>query len=181
MNRRSFLMGITMSLAVGRGQPTSGSTMTTTYGDLGSLDDWLLRQAMEQAEQGISIEGQLIPQVVVRLGQPCEYLYATVIFDNEVANGGLRQFFDNSSGALAPTVLVALQEMLLPEYADIMRPIIDEFGEQFPRDQIDRMDKISNSPKLQNMLDRSSDTIDVWSRRYVSARQAYASKYGLLR
>jgi hypothetical protein len=130
-----------MSLGRGRGQPTSGSTMTTTYGDLGSLDDWLLRQAIEQAEQGVSIEGQLIPQVVARLGQPCEYLYATVIFEAEVANGGLRQFFDNSSGALAPTVLDALQEMLLPEYADIMGQIIDEFGAQFPRDQIDRMDQ----------------------------------------
>ena len=119
--------------------------------------------------------------MVVRLVQPCEYLYATAIFDDEVANGGLRQFFDNSSGALAPTVLDALQEMLRPEYADILGQIIDEFGAQFPRDQIDRMDQISNSPKLQIMLDRSSDTIDVWSRRYISARQTYASKYHLLK
>jgi hypothetical protein len=96
-------MGITMSLAAGRGQPASESTMTTTFGDLGSLDDWLIRQAIEQAEQGISIEGQLIPQAVVRLGQPCEYLYATVIFDNEVANGGL-----GSSSIIPPALWLPL-------------------------------------------------------------------------
>ncbi len=155
--------------------------MTTTYDDLGSLDDWLLKQAIEQAKDGISIEDQLIPVTVIRLGQPHVYLYATVIFDGEVANGGLQQFFDNSSGALAPTVRDALQEMLLPEYADIIGQIIEGFGAQFPRNQIDRMDQIHNDPRLQIMLDNGYVSIDVWSKEYIFARETYARKNRLLK
>ncbi|TCV68626.1 DUF4375 domain-containing protein [Neorhizobium sp. S3-V5DH] len=155
--------------------------MTTTYDDLGSLDDWLLRQAIEQAEHGISIEDQLIPQTVLRLGQPHVYLYATVIFDGEVANGGLQQFFDNSSGALAPTVRDALQEMRLPKYAATIGQIIGGFGEQFPRNQNDRMDQVDRDPRLQIMLDTGSDSIDVWSKEYILARETYARKNRLLK
>ncbi|WP_157949019.1 DMP19 family protein [Neorhizobium huautlense] len=155
--------------------------MTTTYDDLGSLDDWLLRQAIEQAEHGISIEDQLIPQTVLRLGQPHVYLYATVMFDGEVANGGLQQFFDNSSGALAPTVRDALQEMLLPEYADIIGQIIEGFGEQFPRNQNDRMEQVDRDPRLQIMLDTGSDSIDVWGKEYILARETCARKNRLLK
>ncbi len=155
--------------------------MTTTYNDLGSLDDWLLKQAIEQAKDGISIEDQLIPVTVIRLGQPHVYLYATVIFDGEVANGGLQQFFDNSSGALAPTVRDALQEMLLPEYADIIGQIIEGFGAQFPRNQIDRMDQIDNDPRLQIMLDNGYVSIDVWSKEYIFARETYARRNHLLK
>ncbi|WP_166675459.1 DUF4375 domain-containing protein [Neorhizobium sp. R1-B] len=96
--------------------------MTTTYDDLGSLDDWLLKQAIEQAKDGISIEDQLIPVTVIRLGQPHVYLYATVIFDGEVANGGLQQFFDNSSGAL-----VKRSEELTPPIAS-PRDVTEVFG-----------------------------------------------------
>jgi hypothetical protein len=91
----------------------SGAAMTTIHDDLGSLDDWLLQQGIEQAEREVSIENQLIPQTVKGLGQPHVYLYATLIFDGEVANGGLQQFFENASGALAPTVRDALREMAL--------------------------------------------------------------------
>ncbi|MCJ9748492.1 MULTISPECIES: DUF4375 domain-containing protein [unclassified Neorhizobium] len=153
----------------------------TNYDDLGSLDDWLLGQAIEQAEQGISIEDQLIPQTVVKFGRPHVYLYATVIFDGEVGNGGVRQFFDNSSGALAPTVRDALQEMLLPEYADIMGGIIDAFGAPFPRSHLERMNRIDNDPQLQINFDRASDAIDIWSSEYILAREAYAKRSHLLK
>jgi len=154
--------------------------MTTTYEDLGSLDDWLLSQGIEQAERGVSIEDQLIPPTVERLGLPLVYLYATAIFDGEVANGSLQQFFDNSSGALAPTVRDALQEIQLPQYASIMKKIIDAFGVTFPHAQWDRMDQIDNDPTLQNLLDVGSDAIDVWSREFVLARDTYARKHHLL-
>jgi hypothetical protein len=155
--------------------------MMTNYDDLGLLDDWLLKQAIEQAEQGVSIEDQLIPQTVVKFGRPHVYLYATAIFDGEVGNGGIQQFFDNSSGALAPTVRDALQEMLLSEYADIMGGIIDAFGAPFPRSQLERMNRIDNDPQLQINLGRASDAIDIWSSKYTLAREAYAKRSHLLK
>ena len=155
--------------------------MTTPYNDLGSLDDWLLRQAIEQANRGIFIEDELIPGTVERLGQPYVYLYATVIFDGEVANGGLHQFFENSSGALAPIVRDALQEMELPHYATIMTQLITAFGPEYPRNQWIRVDKIDMDAALQEMLDRGYHAIDVWSREFIMAREKYAGNNGLLK
>jgi hypothetical protein len=160
---------------------STGKQMMTTYNDLGSIDDWLLRQAIEQAALGISIEDQLIPQSVATLGQPHIYLYATAIFDGEVGNGGIQQFFDNSSGALAPTVRDALQEMRLLEYADIVGGIIHAFGAPYPNSQLDRMDRVGSDPQLQIILDRADQAIDVWSSDYIVAREQYAKKNHLLK
>ncbi|KQY26044.1 DUF4375 domain-containing protein [Rhizobium sp. Root482] len=155
--------------------------MMATYNDLNSLDDWFLRQAIDQAERGISIEDQRIPQTVALLGQPSIYLYATSIFDGEVGNGGVQQFFDNSSGALAPIVRDALQDMLLPKCADIMSRIIDAFGAPFPVSQFDRMDRIDSDPALQIILNEAYDAIDVWSSDYILARERYAKNNHLLK
>ena len=155
--------------------------MMTTDNNLNSLDDWLLRQAIDQAEQGISIEDQLIPRTVAVLGQSSVYLYATSIFDGEVGNGGVQQFFDNSSGALAPTVRDALQDMLLPSYAHIVSGIIDAFGAPFPLSQLDRIDRIDSDPRLQIILDQADEAIDVWSSEYIVARERYAEKHHLLK
>ena len=154
--------------------------MMATYDDLNSLDDWLLRQAIDQAEQGIPIEDQLIPRTVAVLGQPSVYLYATSIFDGEVGNGGVQQFFDNSSGALAPTVRDALQDMLLPSYARIVGGIIDAFGAPFPVSKLNRSDRIDSDPQLQIIVDQADEAIDVWSREYIVARERYAAKHNFL-
>ena len=155
--------------------------MTKPYDDLGSLDNWLLKQGIEQAERGISIEDELIPGAVEQLGQPYAYLYATVIFDGEVANGGLPQFFENTSGALAPVVRDALQEMELRHYATIMTQLINAFGPEYPRNHWVRVDKIDMDPALQEMLDRGYHAIDVWSREFILARDKYARKNELLK
>lgn len=71
--------------------------------------------------------------------------------------------------------------MLLPEYADIIGQIIEGFGAQFPRIQIDRMDQIHNDPRLQIMLDNGYVSIDVGSKEYIFARETYARKNRLLK
>lgn len=152
--------------------------MAAPYNDLGSLDDWLFREAISQAERGFFID-ELIPVTVELLGRPYVYLYATVIFDGEVANGGLDQFFLNSSGALAPVVRDALREMELHDYADIMTQVIDTFGPEYPRSQGARMDRMDSDPALQKILDRGYEAIDVWSKEFIFAREKYARKNGL--
>ncbi|CAM5390097.1 hypothetical protein MAUB1S_06649 [Mycolicibacterium aubagnense] len=155
--------------------------MTVPHDDLGSLDDWLLKQGIEQAERGISVEDELIPATVKRLGQAYVYLYATAIFDGEVANGGLPQFFENSSGALASCVRDALQEMELRDYAIIITQLIDAFGPEYPRNQGIRVEKIDSDTFLQEMLDRGYHAIDVWSQEFIVARNNYARKNQLLK
>lgn len=150
--------------------------MTAPYDDLRSLDDWLLKQGT-----GISIEDELIPETVTRLGRPHIHLYVTVIFDVEVANGGLPQFFENSSGALAPFVRDALQEMELGHYATIMAQIINAFGPEYPRNQWDRVDRIDTDSSLQEMLESGYHAIDVWSPEFIQARDNYARTNALVK
>lgn len=155
--------------------------MTAPYNDLGSLDDWLLRQAIEQAERGVSVEDELVPGSVEKLGLPYVHLYGTVIFDGEVANGGLPQFFENSSGALAPIVRDAFKAMELRRYETIMTQLISAFGPEYPRKQWVRGDKIDSDSALQEMLERAYDEVDVWSREFILARENYARKNHLLK
>ncbi|AOF89057.1 DUF4375 domain-containing protein [Sinorhizobium sp. RAC02] len=155
--------------------------MTVPYDDLGALDDWLLKQGIEQAERGISVENVLIPATVARFGQAYVYLYATAIFDGEVANGGLPQFFENASGALAPCVRDALQEMELRAYAVSLTQLIAAFGPDYPRNQWVRVEKIGSDTSLQEMLDRGYHAIDVWSREFILARANYARKNRILK
>ena len=154
--------------------------MVAPYSELGSLDDWLLAEAIAQAKRAIAIEDELIPEAVEQLGQPCVCLYATLIFDGEVANGGLHQFFDNTSGALAPVVRDALRAMGLREYAAIMTQVIDSFGHEYPYSQQVRLSRMDAAPDLQAKLDRSYDAIDVWSSEFILARETYARNHGLI-
>jgi hypothetical protein len=155
--------------------------MAAPFKDLGAADDWLLKQAILQAERGISIENELIPGTIEPLGRPYIFLYATVIFDGEVANGGLPQFFENPSGALAPIVRDALQDMGLYDYATIMTQIINAFGPEYPRQQWVRVDRIDMDTALQELLDRGYHAIDTWSREFILARETYARKFDLVK
>ena len=57
----------------------------------------------------------------------CEYL-----------NGGLQQFFENSTGVLAPEAIAGLRRMGLPQAADSIRQAVAIFGSQYPHDKRDR-------------------------------------------
>jgi Domain of unknown function (DUF4375) len=115
------------------------------------------------------------------LGLPYVYLYPTVIFYGEVANGGLPQFFENSSGTLAPIVRDALQAMEVLHYATIMTELINAFGPEYPRNQWVRVDKINSNISIQEMLDRGDHAIYVWSREFILASDNYARKNELLK
>jgi hypothetical protein len=155
--------------------------MTAPYDDLGSLDEWLLKQAIAQADSGSDIEDQLVPTSVETLGKPCAHLYATLMFDGEVANGGMQQFFDSSSGVLAPLVLEAMRQMQLASYANALSQIIDAFGPTYPRHSWDRSEMIDTSVLLQQCIARAEGIIDVWGRDFILARQQYARRSNLIR
>jgi hypothetical protein len=59
----------------------------------------------------------------------------TFIFEAEMLNGGVEQFFLNSSGTLAPDVVQALSAMGLPKHAAAVQKGIDSFPRPYPRDR----------------------------------------------
>ena len=72
----------------------------------------------EMLEAKFDAENELTgPQIVV---------YALWLFDMEVQNGGLSQFFQNSSGEVAPFVPSALLAVEADEYEALLAHFLDE-------------------------------------------------------
>ncbi len=74
--------------------------------------------------------GQLRPEV--------GHLFAATWFESEVCNGGLYQFFGNSTGVLAPEALEGLRAIGLPEWVEILAKARHFFGTAYPRDRTER-------------------------------------------
>ncbi len=65
--------------------------------------------------------------------RPYQILYLLDLFNGEMLNGSVHQFFFNSSGALAPEVVAALEEAGLPKHAAAVQRGIDMFRSPYPR------------------------------------------------
>jgi hypothetical protein len=61
-------------------------------------------------------------------------LFAMEIFNTEFENGGVHQFFYNSSGTVAPEVYDAFLELGLDRQAAIFKRALDMFQKGYPRD-----------------------------------------------
>jgi hypothetical protein len=59
-------------------------------------------------------------------------LFAAHWCQSEVQNGGLHQFFHNSTGVLAPEAAAAFDALEMPKTADVVRSAISWFGLEFP-------------------------------------------------
>jgi hypothetical protein len=68
------------------------------------------------------------------------HLYAAHWCQAEVCNGGLHQFFSNTTGLLAPEALDGFRAIGAAEWADILAEAMKHFGIQYPRDRDDRVD-----------------------------------------
>jgi hypothetical protein len=73
-----------------------------------------------------------------RLPEPVRHLYAARWCDQEVCNGGFRQFFSNSTGVLAPEAIEGYRKIGLTECADLVEAAVGKFGELYPRDRAAR-------------------------------------------
>jgi Domain of unknown function (DUF4375) len=62
-------------------------------------------------------------------------LYLLDLFNSEMLNGGVHQFFLNSSGSLAREVVAALREADLPNHADSVEKGIAMFAQPYPVDR----------------------------------------------
>lgn len=61
------------------------------------------------------------------------HLFATQWCNSEICNGGLLQFFHNSTGVLAPEALAGYRALGLKDVAGILAKAMREFGASYPR------------------------------------------------
>jgi hypothetical protein len=70
--------------------------------------------------------------------QKSRTLFAAHWAQSEIMNGGLGQFFSNSTGVLAPEAVEAFRELGMPRCASILSDSMRFFGETYPRDRTKR-------------------------------------------
>ena len=68
------------------------------------------------------------------------HLYAAHWCQSEVCNGGLHQFFSNTTGLLAPEALEGFRAIGASEWAEILAEAMKVFGSPYPRERDDRQD-----------------------------------------
>jgi hypothetical protein len=102
--------------------------------------------SMEEAYDSVSIYDGLDVFLSDYSKQPLWVgdLLATHWILSEVSNGGLMQFFLNSTGVLAPEAKVGFQRMGLPDIAAIIVEAMAYFGSAYPRDSNVRNEFLAN-------------------------------------
>jgi Domain of unknown function (DUF4375) len=89
---------------------------------------WLVRQLYVAAPEDMAKRTASWPA-------PYRQLYMLDIFNAEMLNGSVHQFFSNSSGNLAPDVATALREAGLPKHAEAVEAGMAMFGSPYPVDR----------------------------------------------
>lgn len=74
------------------------------------------------------------------------HLLAAHLCQSEIRNGGLYQFFSNSTGILAPEALAAFRAIGLDEWAEVLAEAMRAFGKTYPRDRADRLGRPAPRP-----------------------------------
>jgi hypothetical protein len=112
-----------------------------------------------------------------------QHLYAAHWCQSEVCNGGLHQFFFNTTGLLAPEAAVGLSKIGANELADIVTEAQSFFGATYPRDRLERVAKLPEiegrrraewnpfgelDDKFYAWLDAEKDRWDLMADRYAS-------------
>ena len=114
--------------------------------------DWLLGQ----------LELRMAPSVDVLAGAPHAYatLYAANLFNAEMLNGSVEQFFSNSSGNIAPEVVGALQEIGLDRHAGVVQRGMALYSPPYSRDRTVRLRASEAMPGLPKALDDLTGGVD---------------------
>jgi len=68
------------------------------------------------------------------------HLYAAHWCQSEVCNGGLLQFFSNTTGLLAPEALEGFRAIGIGEWAVVLSEAMRFFGDKYPRERLARQE-----------------------------------------
>src|SRR5262249_16681480 len=95
------------------------------------------------------------------------HLFASHWCVSEVCNGGLHQFFGNSTGVLAPEALEAFRALGLTEIANILAEAMRFFGTPYPRERDKRWEMLR--PKDRGKDSREWDPFDDLDKRFFNS------------
>jgi hypothetical protein len=103
------------------------------------------------------------------------HLYPAHWCQSEVRNGGLHQFFFNTTGLLAPEAAAGFSKIGASELADIVTKAQSFFGANYPRDRLERMAQLPDADpfreldaKFYSWLDAEKDRWDMIADRYAA-------------
>lgn len=108
-----------------------------------NLRDWVNAQRAKLSDETrlawltgqLSASPEAMAARIASWPAPYRQLYLIDLFNKEMLNGGVHQFFLNSSGALAPEVANALREAGLPKHAAAVEQGIAMFAAPYPADR----------------------------------------------
>jgi hypothetical protein len=105
------------------------------------ISSTLLHDGRSQSVRALSPSGQVV--------------YFVQVFDSEVLNGGLHQYFSNSSGQYAHEALAALEKLGATQTAKLLQQAIAAFpGKRVPKDWARRNKQLNRTDgELLNTLD----------------------------
>lgn len=82
-----------------------------------------------------------------QVGPKLGHLFAADFCFSEICNGGLYQFFWNSSGVLAPEAHAGFIALGLPKTAKLLAKAMKFFGPEYPRDRAERQALLPDGPE----------------------------------
>jgi hypothetical protein len=144
----------------------------------------LLAQAPEEARFDYLAEGLWrcvnhydAPEVVLdrlkSLPPPYANIIVARIFEAEMLNGAVEQFFFNSSGNFAPEVVSSLQAMGLSKHAEAVQEAIALFPRPYPRDLARRRDfMLAQGEDFAQRLEEITEVVDDGAIRQAMIRTA---------
>jgi hypothetical protein len=128
-------------------------------------------QAIEPIWDSIGIYAgpQEFLQGYERVDPALGHLLAVHLCTFEVTNGGLHQYFHNSTGVLAPEAVVGFRAIGLPECAALVEEAMAFFGDPYPREQearIARLDTYTAQHASSELWERLWDPFDALTDRF---------------
>jgi len=112
------------------------------------------------------------------------HIFAAHWCQSEVCNGGLHQFFWNSTGVLAPEAVAGFRAIGLENCARILEEAMRFFGENYPRQQETRteiLDQIQGETREErdpffHMDESFYDDLDYSTDRFLNAADEYSAR-----
>lgn len=106
------------------------------------------------------------------------HLYAAHWCQSEVCNGGLDQFFGNTTGLLAPEALDGFRAMGATIWAAILAEGMEYFGTPYPRNRAKRAEflRAKHATGDRNPFDRLDQRFFEWASDWEAVADAYANR-----
>ena len=123
-------------------------------------------------EVSVHVEPVLFSAQLAKLPEASRHLFVTHWTQSEVQNGGLGQFFSNSTGVLAPEAVEGFRALGMPDTAKQLALAMQMFGETYPREWANRGD-LAPSTEIE---DRFADLLETEAGGFWEAADRFAAK-----